>query len=104
RDPPPHSPGRRGMTAQQPATGHRAGWRVPLRRVIAATFLFIMFPLSVAMVEVLYWQNSRLAVELAADAMKRASRDALISIQSLLDPVARTVSPQLRSIGIAAAT
>jgi len=67
-------------------------WRIPLRRVIVATFLVTMCPLLVVMVGILYWQNSRLAVDLAADAMHRASRDAVISIQGLLEPVARTVS------------
>jgi adenylate cyclase len=67
-------------------------WRIPLRPVIVATFVFTMFPLLAAMVWVLYSQNSRLAVELATDAMQRASRDAVISIQGLLDPIARTVN------------
>ena len=55
-------------------------------------FFSVMLPLSVVMIAVLYRQNSQLAVNFAADAMERASRDAVIGIRSLLDPIARTVS------------
>lgn len=51
-----------------------------------------MVPLSGAMLGILYWRNAQLAVNLATDAMERASRDAVISIQGLVDPIARTVS------------
>ena len=44
------------------------------------------------MVGILYWRHAQLASDLAADAMQRASRDAVISIKGLLDPIARTVS------------
>jgi len=79
-----------GTTGANPSQKRR--WRVRLRPGIVATFLLVMMPLSVAMVGVLYWRHAELASSLAADAMRRASRDAVISIQGLLDPIARTVS------------
>lgn len=72
--------------------GRLSRWRVRLRPGIVATFLFVMVPLSVAMLGILYWRNAQLAVALANDAMQRASRDAVISVQGLFNPIARTVS------------
>jgi adenylate cyclase len=63
-----------------------------LRPGIVATFLLVMIPLSATMVGILYWSHAQLASDLAVDAMQRASRDAVISIKGLLDPIARTVS------------
>jgi adenylate cyclase len=81
---------RLGVSWRRPVRLSR--WRVRLRPSIVMTFLFVMLPLFVVMIAVLYRQNSQLAINFAADAMKRASNDAVIGIRSLLDPIARTVS------------
>jgi adenylate cyclase len=78
--------------AQQPGLGRLSGWRVRLRPGIVAMFLFVILPLSAVMVWVLYRQNSQLAVSLTADAMVRASNDAVIGVQGLIQPIARTVN------------
>ena len=80
------------MTAPYDGFSRVYGWRVRLRPGIVAVFLLVMLPLSVAMIAVLYRQNSQLAVSFAADAMKRASNDTVISVQGLLDPIAQTVN------------
>src|SRR3954447_19202695 len=82
---PPIGANRGAMTAL-------SGWRVRLRPGIVAVFLLVMLPLSSAMIAVLYRQNSQLAISFAADAMKRASNDTVISVQGLLDPIAQTVN------------
>jgi adenylate cyclase len=71
--------------------GWLSGWRVHLRVGIVVVFLSVMLPLSAVMIAVLYRQNSQLAVGFAEDAMVRASNDTVISVQGLIDPIARTV-------------
>src|ERR1700722_14823568 len=80
------------MRTPQSGFGRPSGWRVRLRLGIVATFLVVMLPLSVVMIAVLYEQNSHLAVSIASDAMKRASKDAVIGVRGLIQPIARTVN------------
>jgi hypothetical protein len=86
----PPNPRTDAMTVRH--SPQRSHWRVRLRFSIVAMFLLVMLPLSAVMIAVLYRQNSQLAVSFTEDAMVRASNDAVISVQGLILPIARTVN------------
>jgi len=65
--------------------------KVHLRVGIFAIFMALMLPLIGAMTAILYQQNALLAESTANEAMEKATQGVVAGIQSMLDPIARTV-------------
>jgi adenylate cyclase len=69
----------------------RLQFRVRLPVGIAAVFLMVMVPLLATMTAVLYQQNSRVTIEVAAGAMDTASASTVANVRELIGPVMSTV-------------